>query len=369
MIRFIHGADFHTGYRQYGLVERASDFMDGWHRFCNTAIETYCNFVVLPGDLFHLHTSDPLTLSGVVLGLKRLKNHGIPVYAIKGNHEISRIATEYDWMDFLHSQQYLELIDTFEGRNGVFSRCRIYGVPWSGFATDSQVAQVAPLMEPDTFNILMLHAGMEDVLSRNHPGTLSYEVLRQMVYKVSYVAMGHVHKPHDNGFIMNPGSPETCSIDEAKWPERGWFIVDVQDDLSFTYQRIPYHDRRAFIVAEKADFETLEWIAADGKGAVIHIRYGTDKDRETILKVCDPLYLRVEKEKPAKPDVPEQIGPALSQDEMELTLLRELTRLNAEKIIELKYETEGGIIYGKAKEIRDAAGSGPASNQNDPQGK
>lgn len=357
-MKFIHGADFHTGYRQYGMVERASDFMLAWLAFCASAVDNDCDFVILPGDLFNYHVSDPVTISGVVTGLSMLKQRGIPVYAVKGNHEISRVASEYDWMDFLQAQHYLVLLEA--GNHAEYNNCVIYGLPWSGYATDAEVAKLD--ITPGWFTILMLHAGMEDMMSRNHPGTLSYETLRPLMGVVNYVALGHIHKPYDNSFIMNPGSPETCSRDEAQWPERGWFIVDVAPDGSFSYNRVSFSDRRNFIVADTADYETLEWIAADGNGAVIHIKRGSDADYETISNICNPLYLRVERPKVERPSTHVVVEPEQNRDALELELLANLCDYDPFKIIELKYEIEGGIIYGKAEKIHN--GDRPSPNPN-----
>jgi DNA repair protein SbcD/Mre11 len=45
---------------------------------------------------------------------------------------------------------------------------------------------------------------------------------------VDYLALGHIHKPYSfDHWIYNPGSPESCSVTEAVWEERGYFLVNV----------------------------------------------------------------------------------------------------------------------------------------------
>jgi DNA repair exonuclease SbcCD nuclease subunit len=45
---------------------------------------------------------------------------------------------------------------------------------------------------------------------------------------VDYLALGHIHKPFEqDGWVYNPGSLETCTTLESAWPERGYYLVDV----------------------------------------------------------------------------------------------------------------------------------------------
>jgi len=48
---------------------------------------------------------------------------------------------------------------------------------------------------------------------------------------VDYVALGHIHKPYSiEDWIYNPGSPETNSMDETAWPDRGCLFVEILPD-------------------------------------------------------------------------------------------------------------------------------------------
>ncbi len=76
----------------------------------------------------------------------------------------------------------------------------------------------------------MAHAGVQGVLAEE-AGGLSHRELSVLKPHVDYLAMGHIHKPFEHeGWIYNPGSPETCSVSEAEWPERGYFLVSVDTD-------------------------------------------------------------------------------------------------------------------------------------------
>src|SRR5690348_6799778 len=86
---FIHLADTHLGYEQYGVRERFNDFSRAFWEIMDEAANRPVDFVVIAGDLFNKRAIDALTLIHAVEGLKKLKEKGIPVIAIEGNHDRS----------------------------------------------------------------------------------------------------------------------------------------------------------------------------------------------------------------------------------------------------------------------------------------
>jgi len=73
----------------------------------------------------------------------------------------------------------------------------------------------------------MAHAGLEGQMDR-YSGTLAANDLAPLREPIDYLALGHIHKPYAvDGWIYNPGAPETCSMEEVQWPERGYYVVDV----------------------------------------------------------------------------------------------------------------------------------------------
>src|SRR5258707_15094973 len=69
------------------------------------------DFVVIAGDLFNKRAIDALTLIHAIEGLKELKQRGIPVIAIEGNHDRSYYREGTSWLQFLCHQQYITLLD------------------------------------------------------------------------------------------------------------------------------------------------------------------------------------------------------------------------------------------------------------------
>ena len=256
--RFLHLADCHLGYRQYGHKDRFNDFSKAFYAVMEAAITEKVDFVVLAGDLFQKRSIDALTLSHAMRGLERLQRAGIPCLAVEGNHELAYYNESIGWMRFLAERDLIVLLDIpFEGgkpdlqpytrRFGAYidikPGLRVYGLRYYGSSTASAVEAIgAALEESNTFDklstsrvgvaytIFIAHTGIEGVLA-GEAGGLTHRELAPLRPHVDYLALGHVHKPFDfDGWIYNPGSPETCSMTEASWPERGYYLVDVDTE-------------------------------------------------------------------------------------------------------------------------------------------
>ncbi len=245
--KFLHLADCHLGYRQYGSSERFNDFTRAFLAILKTAVDEQVDFVVLAGDLFQKRAIDALTLSHAMRGLKLLKEAGIPCIAVEGNHELAYYHNAIGWMRFLAEEELLILLSPtvedgklslqpYTRREGAYvdplPGLRVYGMPYYGSSTARVVAQVAEALATQTrdgveYTVFIAHAGIEGEVA-GASGCLTHRELAPLRPFVDYLALGHVHKPFDHGgWIYNPGSPETCSLTEASWPHRGYYLVEV----------------------------------------------------------------------------------------------------------------------------------------------
>jgi DNA repair protein SbcD/Mre11 len=257
--KFLHVSDIHLGYQQYSHKERFNDFGRAFEHIVGRAIAEPVDFVVLGGDLFHKRSIDPPTLIQAVSLLGELNQAGIPVLAVEGNHERAHYRDVFAWTDFLADRGYLTmltpsfeagraLLAPWDGATGAYvdleprgrggspadrpGRVRVYGVKYYGASTNRVIEEVtAALEEMDhsglDYVILILHAGLDDVLPQ-YSATVPHSLLAPLKRYVNYLALGHIHKPYEReGWIFNPGSPETCSVAEAAWPERGYYLVEV----------------------------------------------------------------------------------------------------------------------------------------------
>jgi len=247
---FLHVADCHLGKWQYNLRERFNDFGRAFHHIVNEAITAQVDFVVLAGDLFEKRAIDALTLNQAMRALDRLHEKGIPCLAIEGNHERPYYSERVGWMEFLAVRDLLILLTpSFEegkaqlkpyvNRSGSYydplPGVRVHGLRYFGAGTATAIESYANALvdlpnDDIAYTIFMAHAGVEGVLAEQ-TGGLSHRQWSVLRPHIDYLALGHVHKPFDfDEWIYNPGSPESCSVAESEWANRGYYIVHVDTD-------------------------------------------------------------------------------------------------------------------------------------------
>ncbi len=255
---FIHTADNHLGYEQYGSRERFDDFARAFLHVVDDAIARNADFFVVSGDLFNKRAIDALTLIQAQEALQRLANAGIPAIGIEGNHDRSYYRDGVSWLQYLSYFGVLKLLNPLvhEGApevtewsqstmRGLYvplrdGRLRVYGLPWYGASTARVVRGLADSLtaaraEEDAagveYRVLLMHSGVEGILPQLHglPTRADFEPLRGLV---DYVALGHVHKPYEiDNWLYNPGSTETWGAEESAW-DRGYYTVRVDTDVA-----------------------------------------------------------------------------------------------------------------------------------------
>ena len=243
MTRFIHAADIHLGFEQYGLAEH--QFYKAFLAVVDAARREAVDFVLIAGDLLHkAGQPDARALLQATMALEELRRTGIPVIAIEGNHEMQQASDGVSFPQYLNSIGLIYLLDfqsnqfgdvqllpwSSETREGAYvdiAGARIYGLRYVGAQTARVIKEVSPLIADDgRFTIMMLHAGLEGEVPHMHGG-LRMSQLQPLKDRIDYLALGHVHKKLErDGWIYNPGSTETCSMEETgpDWPH-GFFLV------------------------------------------------------------------------------------------------------------------------------------------------
>jgi DNA repair exonuclease SbcCD nuclease subunit len=253
---FVHTADNHLGYEQYGFKARFDDFAKAFFSVIDDAIARKADFVIIAGDLFNKRAIDALTLIQAEAGLQKLKDAGIPAIAIEGNHDRSYYRDGYSWLQFLCWQGLLILLNPLvqdgapeltpwdqQSMRGAYidllgGRMRVYGLPWYGASTarimESFAEQLAAAREREAtdgveYRLLLMHTGVEGIVPQLHglPTRAQFEPLRGLV---DYIALGHVHKQYAlEDWLYNPGSTETWGAEESAW-ERGYYVVTIDSE-------------------------------------------------------------------------------------------------------------------------------------------
>ncbi|MCH8216525.1 MAG: DNA repair exonuclease [Planctomycetes bacterium] len=235
MFRFLHAADPHLDSPLQGLEAYEGAPVDvlwgatrrAFENLVQLAIDEQVDFLVIAGDLYDgdwKHYGTGLFFHGQMI---RLKDGGIPVYLIAGNHDAaSVISKKLTLPDNVH---------VFSTR--AVESMEVYGLPvvihGRGFpqrAVPENLASDYPAAVPGMFNLGLLHTSLTGRPGHDTYAPCSEQDLRDKGY--GYWALGHVHQPEvisEDPWIVFAGNCQGRHAREAG--PRGCRLVAVNDSL------------------------------------------------------------------------------------------------------------------------------------------
>lgn len=234
-MQFVHMADTHLGYRQYGLSERENDFLNVFNNAINEIINERPDFIIHSGDLFEYSRPPTKALLTAQAGISHLKNEKIPIYAIAGNHDIvmkkNSIPPQILYKDF-----GLKIISP---KNPYFIEKDVFigGAPYSSSYTSKHLVERLQTIEKISSDykktILVLHQGIDRYMP------YEYEIkIGEVPQTFNYCAFGHIHErivdDFGEGKLAYPGSTEIWRSNEVegyKKNGKGFYLVDISGDL------------------------------------------------------------------------------------------------------------------------------------------
>ncbi|MGB7207483.1 MAG: exonuclease SbcCD subunit D [Pyrinomonadaceae bacterium] len=263
-MKFLHISDVHLGCTRYQLAESPRDFFDAWIDVLQKyAIGENVDFVIMCGDFFHKRSVPPETMNYAVAGLTLLKDAGIPIVSIEGNHDQKHTDSEYSWLRSLANWNLLHLLEPTnlegkmiyrpwqDGSGGYIDigRARIFGSHWYGASANWAIPMLTEAIGQNrregAFHILMLHTDVEG--HQTHPiPALSVSALKELKSVTEYVGLGHTHMHYEiDNWAFNPGSIEVTNISEFR-ETRGVFIVEVDENNQVSARHIQDYRQRPF---------------------------------------------------------------------------------------------------------------------------
>lgn len=214
-MKFIHTADWHLGYRQYGMAVREADFMKPLADIAGIAVREHADAVVVAGDIFDSYRPPASAVQAAREFGKRMDAAGISVLSIDGNHD----AAGGKWArlcGFTPLEQ-----DTADGNPAI----NVGGVWFAGidFCRTQQLIDKLKELQERGCNlhggVLVLHMEISELAA--YSTALSLRDLEPYfdALEVGYVALGHIHNAvstsTDAGRIYRyPGSTEMNDISE-----------------------------------------------------------------------------------------------------------------------------------------------------------
>lgn len=243
MFRFIHAADPHLDSPLRGLEAHEGAPVDvlrgatrrAFKNLVQLAIDEQTDFLVIAGDLYDGDWKDYSTGLYFRGQMVRLKDKGIPVYLIAGNHDAaSVISKKLSLPDNVH----VFSTRTTESKEVPELPVVVHGRGFPNRAVPENLAQEYPEAIPGKFNLGLLHTSLTGRPGHDTYAPCSEQDLREKGY--GYWALGHIHQPaiiSEDPWIVFAGNCQGRHARETG--PRGCRLVTVNDSLEV--ERAEWH--------------------------------------------------------------------------------------------------------------------------------
>jgi len=242
-MKFIHCADIHLdtplqGLAQYPgapISEIRNATRRAFEKLLDFAVSERVNFVVIAGDLYDTGLKSFESALFFNKKMSRLKDAGIAVYLIHGNHDAaSKLIKQLRPPKNVHVFRATEP-QTF--RNDEL-RVALHGQSFSTPEVREDLATGYPPPVPGFFNIGVLHTNLTGISEHANYAPCSLETLMTKGYQ--YWALGHVHNRQvlsSDPFIVYPGNIQGRHGKEQG--EKSCELVTVSDTGVVSLETVP----------------------------------------------------------------------------------------------------------------------------------
>jgi len=253
MFKFIHAADIHLDSPLWGLERYegapVEDIRGSTRRalenLVRLAIEEHVDFVLLVGDLYDGDWKDYNTALFLSKEVSKLREVGIQVFIVTGNHDAaSQITRSLRMPDNVKIFSIRKPETVLLERIGV----AIHGQGFRQRVVMEDLSTGYPAAMPGYVNIGMLHTAATGREGHDPYAPCTIEGLLSKKY--DYWALGHVHKReiiHEAPWIIFPGNTQGRHIRETG--PKGCSLVKVDDDKCIT--------------VDHRDLHVLQWIRCE----------------------------------------------------------------------------------------------------------
>lgn len=286
---FVHVADLHLGYAQYGLEVRREDFDRAFQELVDKTLELKPDFMIIAGDLFHQARPSNITLENSIRSFNRLRDAGIPVLTVDGSHDSAPNSITGTIMNPLDSAGLIYHLPRHEGACWRKTDCcYVYGIPnyrnrhKTEEALPAFMEENRPRPDPSLFNIFVFHMTLD--LPNVKPPYIEAEAAPELIPDgFDYYAAGHVHtrcvEKFKTGLLVYSGCTETTDYVEAK-NKKGIYHVKVNEKGAVSPEFIEFESSREFVILEQ-DFtgivpskiteQSIQIVKSADKGGVVMI--------------------------------------------------------------------------------------------------
>ncbi len=273
MFKFIHAADIHLDSPLRGIARYEGAPVDevrgasrrALENLVRLAIDQQVDFVLVAGDLYDGDWPDHNTGLFFAKQVTKLRDAGIAVYLITGNHDAASKMTRSlvlpknpDGSAVRISSHAVETIEL--DKLGVV----IHGRGFDNPKMPDRIIDQYPMGLAGVFNIGMLHTSL-DADSKDHPRYAPCKLDDLIAKGYQYWALGHIHQRqvlHQTPYIVYSGNIQGRSIRETG--AKGCMVVEVDSSQSI---RIDFHP----LDAMRWESLRINVSAAEDEGTVLQL--------------------------------------------------------------------------------------------------
>ncbi len=212
---------------------REEDFLRSFAWAIDRTLELEPDGFLWLGDVFD-HARPPYrTFSKVLIGLKRLREAGLPGVAISGNHDTPRVRGT--------GSPYAALEEVFDGvtfawameaRSVDLAGVRIHAVPQTLSVPDfrTQLERAAGSLTADGVNVLLAHVALTSIPAGAYPDINELEIEEGAFDKrFDLVLLGHYHAYQKaSKRTWYAGSTDTFSYADSPQEPKGIVVLDTE---------------------------------------------------------------------------------------------------------------------------------------------
>lgn len=332
MITMLHLADLHIGMENYGRIDPATglhtrllDYLERLDEAIAFGLERDVDIVLVAGDIYKNRTPNPTHQREFAKRIRRLRDAGVPVLILVGNHDVSPAAGRAHAIEIFDTLavEGVTIADRpglhrIETRSGPL---QIIAVPWvtrhnlltkeelrlASFLeietmllsrVEQFIQRRAEELDPAAPAVLTLHGtidgatvGVERQIMLGKDLVLPRSVVSQP--GIDYVALGHVHKHQALGNhppVVYPGSIERIDFGEER-EDKGCVLVELEPGAArWEFHRLA---ARPFVTIEvdvrnSAEPHARAALAIEQRaleGAVVRVQIQAKPDQGGLIRV------------------------------------------------------------------------------------
>jgi exonuclease SbcD len=254
-IQLVHCSDMHLD-KNFNISnlaraqERKDDLSKNFSTAVEYAIKNKPDLFLISGDVFDRYSPSNSARVFVTQRVRQLKEAGIQVFIVGGNHDVPKFGSQHLAVDVLASAGLATVFSKSDAMEKQVVEINGRKVCVAGKSYFSRFESENPLhgckipIEGD-YNILMIHASLQGLnVVSSIPEMAFQNPFRpgDIAQGLNYLALGHFHnhfeREHEGCKIVNPGSIEKLSWGELN-DEKGFVWAELDgSDASLEFIRL-----------------------------------------------------------------------------------------------------------------------------------